>query len=469
MSESSFPIECFNRIFKHIENDKSTLHSCLLVDRLWCRMIVPILWSRSFSLIQNSKKDDSLFPTGTYLTFLNDEERQLYNHYPELYPTAKFEEHLFNYPSFLKDFHYDLIVMYLIVKFWVKTNTSLDISKYNCRIINTISNKISQSLFKMFLRNNAQINLMNIKSFEFYPDLPFLSNLQNSFSDLKSFQFSSYLEPLHKKDDKEELFFNIINAQRNIKKFIINPHGIIPRSILNSIIHQTSLVLVHFKETKFINWFPFELLLNCDNLKFLLTENCHEYCNEENSQSDTVKPCSISLKDIKCKVDTLYINNNNFLPLTISKLIQLSGTNLTSLWLDRTKFSSYIITSEPLSIHCPNITHLILTIDTISLYQIKNSLSILISNLNLEYFGIRNFGWTNELISDLGNYLPSSLKYLEISSFFDFEALYMLLKSCKCQLRGLSMIFFNVFNENYLSFIIDYAKCIEGGNEYQDC
>ncbi|CAG8466950.1 7190_t:CDS:2 [Funneliformis caledonium] len=465
MSKSSFPIECFNGIFKHIENDKSTLHSCLLVDRLWCRMIIPILWSRTFSLIQNSK-NSSLFLTGTYLSFLNDEERQLYNHYPELYPTTKFE-HLFNYPSFLKEFYYDL--MYSIVKFWVKTNTNLDIStKYNCQIILTISCNISQSLFKMFLRNNVQINLMNIKSFEFYPDLPFLSNLHNSFSNLKSFQFNADLQPLNtfsntysflkslprscndishlllnvhfkKKDDKEELFINIINAQNNIKKFIINPHGIIPRSILNSIIHQTSLVLVHFKETKFINSFPFELLLNCDNLKFLLTENCHEYYNRENSQIDTeVKPCSISLKDIKCKVDTLYINNNNFLPLTISRLIQLSGTNLTTLWLDRTKFSSYIITSEPLSIHCPNISHLILTLDTISLYQTKNSLSILISNLNLEYFGIRNFGWTNELIADLGNYLPSSLKYLEISSFFDFEALYMLLKRCKCQLRGLS-------------------------------
>ena len=31
-------------IVKKLQNDKKSLHSCLLVDRTWCGTTVPILW-----------------------------------------------------------------------------------------------------------------------------------------------------------------------------------------------------------------------------------------------------------------------------------------------------------------------------------------------------------------------------------------------------------------------------------------
>ncbi|PKC62731.1 hypothetical protein RhiirA1_464753 [Rhizophagus irregularis] len=41
---STLPTYCLNRIFEFLEEDKATLHSCLLVSRLWCRISVEILW-----------------------------------------------------------------------------------------------------------------------------------------------------------------------------------------------------------------------------------------------------------------------------------------------------------------------------------------------------------------------------------------------------------------------------------------
>ena len=38
------PIDCLNEIFEHLENDKVTLYSCLLVNRFWCKTSVRILW-----------------------------------------------------------------------------------------------------------------------------------------------------------------------------------------------------------------------------------------------------------------------------------------------------------------------------------------------------------------------------------------------------------------------------------------
>ena len=38
------PDVCLNEIFENLEEDKFTLHSCLLVNRLWCEVSVRILW-----------------------------------------------------------------------------------------------------------------------------------------------------------------------------------------------------------------------------------------------------------------------------------------------------------------------------------------------------------------------------------------------------------------------------------------
>jgi len=36
--------ECLDEIFEYLANDKNTLYSCLLVNRLWCGVSVRILW-----------------------------------------------------------------------------------------------------------------------------------------------------------------------------------------------------------------------------------------------------------------------------------------------------------------------------------------------------------------------------------------------------------------------------------------
>ena len=36
--------ELIYEIIKYFQNDFSTLHSCILVNRLWCRLTIPLLW-----------------------------------------------------------------------------------------------------------------------------------------------------------------------------------------------------------------------------------------------------------------------------------------------------------------------------------------------------------------------------------------------------------------------------------------
>ena len=44
---SQLPADCLNEIFEYLEDDKVTLRSCLLVNRLWCEVAVRILWRNS--------------------------------------------------------------------------------------------------------------------------------------------------------------------------------------------------------------------------------------------------------------------------------------------------------------------------------------------------------------------------------------------------------------------------------------
>ena len=41
--------DCLNEIFEYLEGDKINLRSCLLVNRLWCRIGVGILWRNIWS------------------------------------------------------------------------------------------------------------------------------------------------------------------------------------------------------------------------------------------------------------------------------------------------------------------------------------------------------------------------------------------------------------------------------------
>src|SRR6266498_1363754 len=46
--------DCFAEILVHLQDDKSTLYNCLLLNRLCCRLVIPLLWKRPFDLIQQS-------------------------------------------------------------------------------------------------------------------------------------------------------------------------------------------------------------------------------------------------------------------------------------------------------------------------------------------------------------------------------------------------------------------------------
>src|SRR6266498_2313875 len=49
---SPLPTDCLNGIFRCLMDDASLLHSCLLVNRLWCKVAIPLLWNNPWQSTQ---------------------------------------------------------------------------------------------------------------------------------------------------------------------------------------------------------------------------------------------------------------------------------------------------------------------------------------------------------------------------------------------------------------------------------
>ena len=99
------PADCLNEIFEYLEEDKPTLHSCLLVNRLWCEISVRILWRNVWNLIyphwiRSLKVDASIL--STLIACLPNESKELLYKNNIFISTPTSKPPLFNYAKFFQ-------------------------------------------------------------------------------------------------------------------------------------------------------------------------------------------------------------------------------------------------------------------------------------------------------------------------------------------------------------------------------
>ncbi|GBC47796.2 hypothetical protein RhiirA1_469152 [Rhizophagus irregularis] len=155
--------ELMNEVIQYFHYDHKTLHSCILVNRLWCRLAIPLLWEDPFSI----KDPKNYHFIEIYLHYLNDDDKTKLNEYVihnELFPSNA----LFNYPSFIQ--HLSSFKICCSIEKWIttvgtSTTSNEQHSRYFTRKTNLqipISTKlIYKLLFLIFIENGA-----NLHSFE---------------------------------------------------------------------------------------------------------------------------------------------------------------------------------------------------------------------------------------------------------------------------------------------------------------
>src|SRR5829696_2811221 len=96
--------ECWMHIFHYLDNlntreSCADLHSCLLVNRFWCKIIVQILWKDPFSYQLSSEKFNLLLKT--YLKCLSEQSINRLEEANIMLKTFN-ETPMFYYPEFLR-------------------------------------------------------------------------------------------------------------------------------------------------------------------------------------------------------------------------------------------------------------------------------------------------------------------------------------------------------------------------------
>ncbi|KAF0562530.1 f-box domain-containing protein [Gigaspora margarita] len=134
----ALPNECYYQIFNNPRLNHKNLFSCALVNRQWCRVIIPILWSEP----KRHFKDIRLIRI--FLLTLNSEEQDLLISFKINFPN--YPKPLFEYTNYITSVTYDL---YNGVRNWLRYE------RY--KIENELVNAVVGSLTEMFLRTSKNL------------------------------------------------------------------------------------------------------------------------------------------------------------------------------------------------------------------------------------------------------------------------------------------------------------------------
>jgi hypothetical protein len=138
--------ELMYKIIKYFQNDYSTLYSCILVNRLWCRLTIPLLWEDPFSIPTKNYNFIEI-----YLHDLNDDFKTKLNGY-KIINNSLPSNILFNYTGFLK--YLNIFKFITSIEKWFKSAISKN------RLENL--SDICVSLFETFIENEVNLHTVEI-------------------------------------------------------------------------------------------------------------------------------------------------------------------------------------------------------------------------------------------------------------------------------------------------------------------
>src|SRR5581483_5475017 len=158
------PADCLNEIFENLEEDKITLHSCLLVNRLWCEVSVGILWKDIWSFIysapyhaHNRRKESAVL--STLIACLPSESKELLRK-NKIFIATPTSKTLFNYATFCKVLSINKIGRMVSDTF--KTNPK-------CGSHHLM---ITEEIIKLFMNQISSLKKLTYKLGSFHLDVP---------------------------------------------------------------------------------------------------------------------------------------------------------------------------------------------------------------------------------------------------------------------------------------------------------
>lgn len=511
---SQLSTETWTHIFSYLEA-RADLHSCLLINRFWCRIMVQKLWEHPFSYNMSHEKFRSILKT--YLTCLNEKStKRLEESGVNLITFNK--KPMFAYYEFLKDLvidsvRFDICIYHLVNELKNKKNNKrrnfqekYDIKKIQQK--NSIEAElILEELMKLLCSNSNKIRSLTVSPCKMMDYMITLLKDENNyyFNNIKSFTFNSTSASLKVYKTYEtikvyELISALSRVSRNITHIRVNnvcqgyqsELGDSLEMLLNSQTKLRSLDLEYLAEPVYYE--PILSKLDIPNIISTLSDISFKNINFESisqksmnsltklSQNlrilkvasclncsllcDAMKQCSnlVEFTYETCK----FCENLEFL-LTILRSSSSSLKYLDIFWIrDGSNDNESLLKRQKLinciSEHCTKLNYLKLrrlnSEDLFSIWDGCKQLEV------LSFFCNEHSNW-DESLEDLGRLLPCTLKVLKIGHWieipFSAMALEGFLKGCKKSLKKLEIYSFKKLckHSEYVSVLKNSGVCYE--------
>ncbi|GES72753.1 hypothetical protein GLOIN_2v1881853 [Rhizophagus clarus] len=461
-------------ILKYLQDDFSTLYSCVLVNRLWCRLAIPLLWENPFSISTGNRNFIEI-----YLDNLDGDLKTRLDNY-KVNDNSLSSHTLFNYPEFLK--YLNIFNIIDTVKKWFydtvnksKCRNRYDIIRDNYSVINFIR-LIHTSLFKIFNENEVNLHTLEIEisctdfdRYDTYYDNIFESIIQNTNFIHNIRYLNLYTDDTSEKllydDASKALFKNrmlqLINLHQNLKEILLD-HNNLPlyQSLLLSKDSNCSNTL----NTIIFYGVNFKGMVNLTKTfeQLNVLESVHIFFCTLND--DFIQQIINLTKPFKLK--SLYISEIPRIE-SLQLLLQNSGDYIENFKIDFEDYShpSLLLKQQFVELiikYCKNIKLLELSIFE---NQIIYPIFKLIENIkqSLKYLTIylqnRNVEMESSsiVLQNLGQILPPKLEYLNLNLYIikanDFE---IFLKNSQ-DIFIKKLLIKNINGQNILPFIKEYS------------
>jgi hypothetical protein len=239
-------------------NDFSTLHSCTLINRSWCRLAIPLLWEDPFSL----KYPKNYCYIEVYLQHLNDDDKTQLNVYGISSNDLNPSNTLFNYPSFIQ--HLDICNTSDSIEKWVEAIKTTKIIEHLSNYADKINFKklIYGLLFRIFIENEVNVHTFKVTTvlygdYEYFNDTAefvmqnpnFICNIRNlilyfnltngyinnfmiflysNCNSILSLYFTFPSSCSQTSQTTEKHLSQLIDSQQNLKKITLSLNGDLP-------------------------------------------------------------------------------------------------------------------------------------------------------------------------------------------------------------------------------------------------
>jgi hypothetical protein len=433
-------------ILKYFQKDFTTLYSCILVNRLWCRLAIPLLWENPFSISTENYNFIDI-----YLNNLNNEVKTKLNEYKiniNLLPLNT----LFNYSKFIKYLNTREFISSVGKWFENVVKSSKPENNYFIQDINlpskefNIKRLIHMSLLKIFIENDVNLNTLCIEIYNFSDYNSYLDGilelmLQNSnfFHNIKNFKI--FIRFYNYNSIVKNRILQVINSHKNLKGVILgfDNFPFYRSSLLSNCSNTLNTIVFFYVNFTYINLNNvFEQLNVLESVHII---NCYINVGLIQQIINLTKP--FKLKSLYMKD----ISNINSLKL----LFQKFGDDLENFGYSFSYNYNLSLKQQLLELiirYCKNIKFL-------DLYESENMINYQIFNLienfkqNLNYLTIsllKNYHndineFSSIILQNLGQILPIKLKYLNLYLRIKSNDLELFLKNSQ-----------NTFIENLLIF-----------------